>query len=131
MKLRPLALVALLTVTTAILGFLLAANIVVSATSPEQRRGQSRASHAREAQPASPPSSELRKLQLIEEVREHASACRAWVPACHVLMPHSRALQAATSGWNRTRSVLLLGLKARRDFHVYDWPFRQHGFKVP
>jgi hypothetical protein len=44
---------------------------------------------------------------------------------------HSRALQAATSGWNRTRSVLLLGLKARRDFHVYDWPFRQHGFKVP
>ena len=27
--------------------------------------------------------------------------------------------------------MLLLGLKARRDFHVYDWPFRQHGFKVP
>lgn len=44
---------------------------------------------------------------------------------------HSRAAQAATSGWNRTRSVLLLGLKARRDFHVYDWPFQQHGFKVP
>ena len=41
-----------------------------------------------------------------------------------------RARQAATSGWNLTRSVLLLGLKARRDFHVYDWPFREHGFKV-
>ena len=90
MKLRPLGLVALLTVTTAVLGFLLAANIVVSASSPEQRRGQSRASHAQEVAPASPQSSEPRKLQLIEEVRKRASACRAWVwrvPACQVLMP--------------------------------------------
>jgi hypothetical protein len=74
MKLRPLGLVALLTVTTAILGFLLAANIVVSATSPEQRRGQLRVSHA---QPASPRPSELRKLQLIEEV------CKRARPAAH------------------------------------------------
>jgi hypothetical protein len=67
MRLRPLALVALLTVTTAIVGFLLAANIVGS-TSPEQRRGQLRVSYAQ--QPASPQSIELRKLQLIEEVRK-------------------------------------------------------------
>ena len=68
MRLRPLALVALLTVTTAIVGFLLAANIVGSTTSPEQRRGQLRVSYAQ--QPASSQSSELRKLQLIEEVRK-------------------------------------------------------------
>lgn len=41
------------------------------------------------------------------------------------------ALEEATNaGWNATRTILLLGLKARRDFHVYDWPFREHGFKM-
>ena len=38
--------------------------------------------------------------------------------------------EASNSGWNVTRTILLLGLKARRDFHVYDWPFREHGFKM-
>ena len=82
MRLRPLALVALLTVTTAIVGFLLAANIVGSTTSPEQRRGQLRVSYAQ--QPASPQSSELRKLQLIEEVRKRLGVA---VPACQRLTP--------------------------------------------
>ena len=84
MKLRPLGLVALLTVTTAVLGFLLAANLVVSAASPEQRRSTLRVSHAHEAPPASPQARELRRLQLLEEVRAYG-CCR--VQACEVLMP--------------------------------------------
>ena len=101
--LRPLGVVALLTVGTALLGFYLSAHLVVGATT--RHRGAPKATRTHEQPLASSPQArELRRLQLIEE--------------------------ASTSGWNQTRTVLLLGLKARRDFHVYDWPFREHGFKV-
>ena len=90
MRLRPLALVALLTVTTAIVGFLLAANIVGS-TSPEQRRGQLRVSYAQ--QPASPQSIELRKLQLIEEVRKRLGFVAA--TCAYVVQPGSSLIGSA------------------------------------
>ncbi|KAL1504650.1 hypothetical protein AB1Y20_008431 [Prymnesium parvum] len=57
----------------------------------------------------------------------HGTSPSAATPLIHRLV----AIESELSGvWNRSKSAVLVGHKAQRDFGVYAWAFQMHGYRV-